>query len=194
MGLTDESAPGPVPRVAEATEPEIAFLLSTLNRVVSTPIRRDQVRGAFAGLRPLVDNGADTTADVSRRHLVAVSDGGFVTVLGGKLTTYRRMAEDAVDLAVRTRGLSPAPSRSASIRLIEDDVVGRARIADAGAEVAEGIAITRAEIEFAVRAEGAMTVDDVMERRTRIGLVDADRDRSRHAVEEIVAQTLAQID
>ena len=194
VGLTDESAPGPVPRVAEATEPEIAFLLSTLNRVVSTPIRRDQVRGAFAGLRPLVDNGADTTADVSRRHLVAVSDGGFVTILGGKLTTYRRMAEDAVDLAVRTRGLSLVPSRSASIRLIEDDVVGRARIADAGAEVAEGIAITRAEIEFAVRAEGAMTVDDVMERRTRIGLVDADRDRSRHAVEEIVAQTLAQID
>ncbi|WP_350352239.1 glycerol-3-phosphate dehydrogenase/oxidase [Microbacterium sp. A8/3-1] len=194
VGLTDESAPGPVPRIAEASEPEIAFLLATLNRVVSTPIRRDQVRGSFAGLRPLVDNGADATADVSRRHLVAVSEGGFVTVLGGKLTTYRRMAEDAVDLAVRTRGLPLAPSRSASIRLIQDDVVGRARLADAEAEVAEGIAVTRAEVEFAVRAEGAMTVDDVMERRTRIGLVDADRERSLHVVEEIVAQTLAQID
>ena len=73
-------------------------------------------------------------------------------------------------------------------------MVGRARLADAEAEVAEGIAVTRAEVEFAVRAEGAMTVDDVMERRTRIGLVDADRERSLHVVEEIVAQTLAQID
>lgn len=193
VGLTDEDAPGPIPRVAQATEREIDFLLATLNRVVAAPIRRDQVRGAFAGLRPLVDNGADATADVSRRHLVATSEGGFTNVLGGKLTTYRRMAEDAVNLAVRTRGLAAPASRSASIRLIEDDVPGRATLPDSDAEVAEGIAVTRAAIEFAVRAEGAMTVEDVLERRTRIGLVDDDRRRSSEAVEAIVARTLSDI-
>ncbi|WP_435745035.1 glycerol-3-phosphate dehydrogenase/oxidase [Microbacterium sp. PMB16] len=193
VGLTDEDAPGPIPRVAEATESEIAFLLSTLNRVVSTPIRRNQVRGSFAGLRPLVDGGEGDTADVSRRHLVTVSDGGFVTVLGGKLTTYRRMAEDAVDLAASTRALDAPPSRSAKLRLVEDDVLERATLPDAGSPVAPSVPVTRAEIEFAVRAEGAMTADDVLDRRTRIGLVDADRDRSRASVEEIVVQTLEEV-
>ena len=197
VGLTDEDAPGPIPRVAEATESEIAFLLATLNRVMATPIRREQIRGTFAGLRPLVasgDSGEDTTADVSRRHLVAVSEGGFVNVLGGKLTTYRRMAEDAVDLAARNRGLDAPPSRSASLRLVEDDVLGRATVDEPDADIAQGVAVTRAEIEFAVRAEGAMTTDDVLERRTRIGLIDADGDRCRGAIDRIVTQTLAEFD
>ena len=86
VGLTDEDAPGPVPRVPVATEGDITFLLTNLNRVLSVPITRDQVRGSFAGLRPLVDTGATSTADISRRHLVAVSEKGFVNVLGGKLT------------------------------------------------------------------------------------------------------------
>ena len=74
VGLTDEDAPGPVPRVPVATEGDITFLLTNLNRVLSVPITRDQVRGSFAGLRPLVDTGATSTADISRRHLVAVSE------------------------------------------------------------------------------------------------------------------------
>src|SRR5690606_22749259 len=92
VGLTDEDAPGPVPEVAQPTEPEVEFLLGSLNRVLATPVHRDQVLGAFAGLRPLVNSGRRSTADISRRHLVARSDAGFVSVLGGKLTTYRRMA------------------------------------------------------------------------------------------------------
>ncbi|MFF5626681.1 glycerol-3-phosphate dehydrogenase/oxidase [Microbacterium sp. LWH10-1.2] len=186
VGLTDEDAPGPVPTVAQPTEPEIAFLLSTLNRVLAVPVRRDQVRGAFAGLRPLVDSGADATSDVSRRHLVVASDAGFVTVLGGKLTTYRRMAEDAVDLAVSSRKLSAPSSRTASLRLVERTV--------AGAEPLDELTgLTRADVEFAVRSEGAMTADDVLDRRTRIGLVDADRERCLPAVEELVARTLADL-
>lgn len=187
VGLTDEDAPGDVPRVAQPTEHEIDFLLASLNRVVAAPIRRDQVRGAFAGLRPLVDSGTDATADVSRRHLVATSDDGFITVLGGKLTTYRRMAEDAVDLAIRTRALTAAPSLTASLRLVDRTIPG------SGETIDELTGLTRAEVEFAVRAEGAMTTEDVLDRRTRVGLVDADRDRCRQVVEEIVAQTLADL-
>ena len=187
VGLTDEDAPGEVPLVAQPTATEIDFLLASVNRVVATPIRRDQVRGAFAGLRPLVDSGSDATADVSRRHLVTESEAGFVTVLGGKLTTYRRMAEDAVDLATRVRELSAPPSRTASLRLVDRVIPASDDVID------EATGLTRAEIEFAVRVEGAMTVDDVLDRRTRIGLVDADRERCRSAIDEVVARTLDDI-
>lgn len=185
VGLTDENAPGPVPRIAQPTEAEIDFLLRTLNRVLREPIGRDRVRGAFAGLRPLVDNDTAATADISRRHLVAVSETGFVTVLGGKLTTYRRMAEDAVDLVSQTRRLRAAPSRTASLRLVD-----RAVPADA-APLDEATGLTAAEVEFAVRSEGAMTADDVLDRRTRIGLVDTDRERCLPVVEALVAHALA---
>lgn len=188
VGLTDEDAPGAVPTVAQPTEPEIDFLLTSLNRVIASPIQRNQVLGAFAGLRPLVDNGTDATSDVSRRHLVTASEAGFVTVLGGKLTTYRRMAQDAVDLAVRTRGISAAPSRTTSLRLVD-----RAVAAGRGDLLDKATGLGRAEIEFAVRVEGALTTDDVLDRRTRVGLVDADRQRCRAAVEDIVDRTLADI-
>ena len=186
VGLTDEDAPGAVPRVAEPTEPEIGFLLASLNRVTASPVQRSQVRGAFAGLRPLVHSGSDATADVSRRHLVAASDAGFVTVLGGKLTTYRRMAEDAVNLALRVRGLPQAPCRTAALRLVDRTFASADDVLD------EATGLSRAEVEFAVRVEGAMTAEDVLDRRTRIGLVEADRTRCRAVVEAVVRETLAE--
>lgn len=185
VGLTDEDAPGPVPHVAAPTEGEIAFLLATLNRVLAEPIRRDQVRGAFAGLRPLVDTGADSTADISRRHLVGIAEAGFVNVLGGKLTTYRRMAEDAVDLASRLRGLRVAPSRTASLRLTDT--------AGVMSDVAVDGRLSRAQVDFAVRAEGALTADDVLDRRTRVGLVEADRERMRPTVERTISEILSNL-
>lgn len=213
VGLTDEDAPGPVPAVAAPTEAEIRFLLDTLNPGLRTPVRRDQVRGAYAGLRPLVGTDAASTADISRRHLVALSDGGFVNVLGGKLTTYRKMAEDAVDRAVALAALPVGPSRTARLPLVgaiaapwpgrgslgwrygaeAEGILTRARCAHPRAQVAPGLDITRAEVEFAVRAEGALTADDVLDRRTRIGLVDDDRIRAHDAVTSLVAETLADL-
>lgn len=185
--MTDEDAPGPIPDVARPTEREIAFLLDSLNRVLSTPIRRDQVRGAYAGLRPLVDSGDDSTSDISRRHLVTESEAGFVNVLGGKLTTYRRMAQDAVDLAVRVRGLSAGPSRTASLRLVDAVVPPSDPLFD-------DLPLTRAGIEFAVRSEGALTADDVLDRRTRVGLVDADRARALPMATELMTAVLSEFD
>ena len=183
VGLTDEDAPGPVPEVAQPTEPEVEFLLGSLNRVLATPVHRDQVLGAFAGLRPLVNSGRRSTADISRRHLVARSDAGFVSVLGGKLTTYRRMAQDAVDLAVRLRGLSAPPSRTASLRLVDTP-------STPSEQLVTGVGLTRADIESAVRVEGAMTAADVLDRRSRVGLVDNDRRRLLAPVTELVARLL----
>ncbi|GAB3168769.1 glycerol-3-phosphate dehydrogenase/oxidase [Myceligenerans halotolerans] len=220
VGLTDEEAFGPVPDVAEPTPAEIEFLLRTVSRVLEVPLTSDDVVGAYAGLRPLVDTDGSGrgTADVSRRHLVRVSAGtGAVNVLGGKLTTYRQMAEDAVDLAVRHAGLTAAPCRTPSLPLVgalgsaqgplpsgmdpelwagvvarhgteAHRVVGEARTRSAAAAVGH-LRIARAEIEWAITHEGALDADDVLDRRTRIGLVPADRAALADEVEQIVAET-----
>jgi len=206
LGLTDEDAPGPVPDEPKPTDGEIDFLLATINTALDEPVTRADVRGAFAGLRPLIESGGDT-ADLSRRHAVLESPQGVITVVGGKLTTYRRMAEDAVDAAIRLRGLTAAPCRTRDVPLIGAGgpstsglplslvarhggaaraVIDAATVANPLDAIAEGIDVTRAEVEFAVTHEGALDVDDVLHRRTRIGLVPADADRARAAVEEIL--------
>ena len=212
VGLTDEDAPGSIPDEPRPTEHEIDFLLATINTALERPLSRDEVRGAYAGLRPLIDGGAGHTADLSRRHAVVESPRGVITVVGGKLTTYRRMAEDAVDAAVRLRGLvagrcrtrdlpligAPTHPGSRSIRGLPAALVTRhgaaaravadaATVADPLADIAEGLDVTRAEVEFAVTHEGALDVHDVLQRRTRIGLVPGDADRARPAVEAILA-------
>ena len=95
------------------------------------------------------------------------------------------MAEDAVDLALRVRGLPAAPCRTASLRLVDRTIAATDDLLD------EATGLSRAEVEFAVRVEGAMTVDDVLDRRTRIGLVGTDRERCHAAVEMVVTETLA---
>lgn len=187
VGLTDEDAPGAVPDVAEPTDAEITFLLDTLNGVLGTPLPRERVLGAFAGLRPLVDSGDVATADISRRHLVRESGDGFVSVLGGKLTTYRRMAEDAVDLAVGLGRLDAAACRTASLRLVPlPERVSQRPLVD-------GVAATEQDVVNAVREEGALSADDVLERRLRVGLVSSRRAALLSPVTEIVERTLAEL-
>lgn len=221
VGLTDIDAPGRIPDVPVPTEDEIDFLLSTLSRALDRPLGRGDVRGAFAGLRPLVESRSGaSTADISRRHRVEVSSNGFVGILGGKLTTYRAMAKDAVDLACQQAGLSDPGCRTDRLPLVGaplspvplDDVnasviASTALRARFGAEaasvlasggpgddqrVADGIDVIRAEVTFAVRAEGALDAEDVLDRRTRIGLVPQDRDAAAGVVSDIVAETLAE--
>ena len=193
VGLTDEEAPGPVADVPEPSEGEISFLLDTISQALETPLSRGDVRGAFAGLRPLIDSEG-ATADLSRRHHVAVGGSGVVNVLGGKLTTYRAMAEDAVDLACREAGLPDPGCVTARLPLVGAPA---SPVEDApapacdrpGEAIAPGIGVTRAEVAFAVAAEGALDVDDVLDRRTRIGLVAEDSERAHDAVALLVAET-----
>ena len=179
-GLTDERHDGPVPEVPRVTAPEEAFLLSTLSRTLDTPLTSHDVVGRFAGLRPLVRAGDGATADLSRRHLVR-RDGDSVTVVGGKLTTYRRMAQDAVDLIsdrpcpthrLPLVGAERAPADVAS-RLVRRYGSEAGRVAALGTEpVAPGVPLVRGEVRFAIEAEGALSADDVVHRRSRAGLVD----------------------
>ncbi len=220
VGLTDEPADGPVPDVPQPTEPEIGFLLDVVSAAFEQPIHRTDVVGAFAGLRPLLDvPGESDTSDISRRHAVLTSTTGVVTIVGGKLTTYRRMAEDAVDAALahahidaggcRTRELPllgaadratlaglELPTRL--VRRFGTDaalVLESARSATALtddellAPIAEGIPVTLAELVFGVTHEGAADVDDLLDRRTRVGLVPADRPLAVPAAERALKLT-----
>jgi glycerol-3-phosphate dehydrogenase len=215
LGLTDEDAPGPIPDVPQPTSEEISFLLDTVNTALDVALGPADVIGAYAGLRPLIDTGAGRTADVSRDHAVVESTTGVISVIGGKLTEYRFMAEDVLDRAVALRGLTATPCRTRNLPLVgapsnpvktlrsPADLPGSlvARygaeapnvIAAAGCErptepVADGIDVTRAEFEYAVTHEGAMTVDDILDRRTRIGLVESDRVRAVAAAEELLTR------
>ena len=92
LGLTDEDAPGPIPDEPVAADSEIDFLLDTINTALERPVSRADVIGTYSGLRPLVDVGDGATADVSRKHAVTVGPDGVISIVGGKLTTYRQWA------------------------------------------------------------------------------------------------------
>ena len=227
LGLTDEDAPGPIPDVPQPTSAEIDFLLDTVNTALATRLTTADVRGAYAGLRPLIDTGADrraganrfgkkrrSTADISRDHAVIESGSGAISVVGGKLTEYRQMAEDVLDRAAALRGLTAGPCRTRNLPLVgapanpgsrvaPDRRLPSSLVARYGAEaanvialascarptdpVADGIDVIRAEFEYAVTHEGALDADDILDRRTRIGLVAADRERAAAAAEEAIA-------
>ncbi|MFC8877744.1 glycerol-3-phosphate dehydrogenase/oxidase [Streptomyces ardesiacus] len=220
VGLTDEPVDGDVPDVPEVPETDVGFLLDVLGSVLDAPVHREDVVGAFAGLRPLLDTTAPDrhgagprTADVSRRHAVLTSSEGVVTVVGGKLTTYRRMAEDAVDAAVAARGLVAAPSPTAALPLVgaaAPQALARVRapgrlvrhygteapavqaLAARDPRLAErilpGHPVTGAELVWALRHEGALDEADVLDRRTRVGLVPEDRAAALDAVRELVGE------
>ncbi|MEV4636823.1 glycerol-3-phosphate dehydrogenase/oxidase [Actinoplanes sp. NPDC049548] len=211
-GITDEPVDGPVSDVPRPSPAEVGFLLDVFATALEAPLSEADVVGTFAGLRPLLTGRADTTADLSRHHAVHTSAAGVTTVVGGKLTTYRRMAADAVDTAVTHAGLTAGPCRTARLPLVGAAPPARlsrlnapARlIARYGAEapavyalgaadptlrepVAPGIDVTGAELLFAVRHEGAVTEEDLLDRRTRLGLVPADRDRALPAARAALA-------
>ncbi|WP_232677355.1 glycerol-3-phosphate dehydrogenase/oxidase [Nocardioides sp. R-C-SC26] len=217
VGLTDEPVEGEIPDVPTPSEAEIGFLLDVVAAAFERPLHRSDVVGAYAGLRPLLDTsaagGADgahagATADLSRKHAVLTSPEGVVTVVGGKLTTYRQMAQDAVDAALAWSGLAATPCRTTSLPLLGAApraelaalelparlvrrygtdaglVLASARSIAAAAGIAAGdlltpvaphVPITLAELLFGVTHEGAADVDDLLARRTRVGLVPADR-------------------
>lgn len=122
LGTTDTAWDGPLDDPSVTPE-DVAYVLDAANAVTTRPIGRDDVTGTWAGLRPLLapsEGGrapSERTADLSRRHTVTTSPGGLVTVTGGKLTTYRKMAEDTVDVVVRRLGRPRLRCATRTLRL-----------------------------------------------------------------------------
>lgn len=213
VGLTDERAPGADPREPEVPAHDEEFLLGIINRWLTVPVDRADIVGRFAGLRPLVvaaGSEQGSSADISREHLLLDEPDAPLTIVGGKLTTYRRMAQDTVDAVARRIpgtpdcltdrlplvGAASAPllRRVRAPRHLVDRYGTRARavqqlIADdpsLGRVVAAGSSTLRAEFAYGVLSEGALTPEDLVERRTRITMRDALRDESLAVASEIV--------
>ncbi|MDY0909063.1 glycerol-3-phosphate dehydrogenase/oxidase [Microbacterium sp. CFBP9034] len=203
IGLTDVPADGDLPDEPQATDAEIDMLLATVNTVLARPLQRSDVIATFAGLRPLLAGAGEggETSDLSRRHAIIEGTSGVMSVVGGKLTTYRRMAEDAVD-AVAARRFGPGVVPACRTRrlplvgawprkgLAHIDAPARlVRRYGAEAPFAAGLpggpaaacGVTAQELHWGVAVEGALTLGDLLDRRTRLGLVAADREASTDA-------------
>ncbi len=195
-----------------ATAADIDYILKHVNAVLAVPLTRDDVEGVFAGLRPLLAGESDQTSKLSREHLVAHAVPGLVVVAGGKWTTYRIMAKDAVDEAVAALDANVPPSATQDIALLGAEGYHaawnkRAKIAGAfgvhnvriehllnryGTLTDELLDLIRetpslgdaipgaddyigAEVVYAASHEGALHLEDVLARRTRISIEAWDR-------------------
>ena len=112
-----------------ASQKDIDYLLEWVNTVLTDPLRRDDVVGVYAGLRPLLTGESDSTSKLSREHAVADNGRGLISVAGGKYTTYRIMASDAVDAVARYIDRPIAPSRTQRIPLVGADGIIELRTA-----------------------------------------------------------------
>ena len=151
-----------------ALETEIDFVLDTVGKYLTKPPARDDILSVFAGIRPLVKNGhATKTSAISRGHDLFVDDAGLVTITGGKWTTYRRMAEDAVNKAAEISGLEKriCVTETLAITASEHEIGGERLHPD--------LPYTRDDVLRAVRDEMAVTVEDVLARRTRALFLNA---------------------
>lgn len=177
---TERPALEPIPRADE-----ISYLIDHAALYFERQLRPEDILGAFAGLRPLVDEaGAGETASISREHVVSISSSGLITVAGGKWTTYRRIAEDAIDTAIAVGGLGARPCVTARLRLHGwQERQGQAgplgvygadlpgvesviREVETGHEwLHPDLPYCRGEVHWAARREMARTVSDVLVRR-----------------------------
>ncbi len=192
VGTTDT----PVDRVMAEPRPlaaEVEFLLEHAARYLSRDPGAADILSVFAGLRPLVRGGdAVHTASLSRDHTLLVSAAGLVTITGGKWTTYRKMAEDTVTSAARLAGLEEGPSRTAELPihgwLSEPAAAGDWPMYGADAAALEELCAARpalrrllhprlpyrlAEVVWGVHHEWALSVEDILSRRTRALILDA---------------------
>jgi glycerol-3-phosphate dehydrogenase len=202
IGTTDNDYDGDIDAV-EPADDDVDYLLASVNDFFGTALGRGDLTGAYAGVRPLISTGdPKKSVDISRRAELYETSSGLVTITGGKLTTWRRMAKLAVDRLVEREGRE-APCRTHEIPLgqaiaAEDlprvegvpdasyarlagrygyaarDVLG---VAGERGELAQPVVPGQpdllAELAFATRREQARSLGDVLLRRTRLGLLDA---------------------
>ncbi len=211
LGTTD------IPREEPESEPqpldrEIDFILQTAAKYLDPAPTRADIQSMFAGQRPLAAPGKagnGSTKEISRSHKIVVSPNSLITIIGGKWTTYRRMAQDVVDKAgalgllpqrpcgtedFRLHGYRPNPDLNDHLYVYGSDgpqVRALAQDPALGERLSDRYAYTAAEVVWAVRYEMARTVEDVLARRVRLLFVDArEAQRAAEKVAGIMAREL----
>lgn len=174
-----------------ALDSEVSFILETLNRYLQTEVTRKDVLSVFAGLRPLAapkESGV-TTKELSRDHKLLVAPSGLITITGGKWTTYRKMAEETVNVALkstayktpsltkglRIHGCRPPSGTSLSTYGSDEDMIIQLIGEDRSFNepLVNGYEYTKAQVVWAIRNEMACTIEDVLARRLRLLFLDA---------------------
>jgi glycerol-3-phosphate dehydrogenase len=206
LGTTDTPYDGALEDLA-LTGQDLEYVLAAGNDVFGQALTADDVLGAWAGVRPLIkETGAASMKDVSRRHVLVEGEAGLLTITGGKLTTYRRMAKDVVDRVVERDGRKArcrtdeiplggtrpeeqlqAETVAAAAPLGLDERTAHALVRQVGERAPEVLGLVAqdpslaerlspaaphvmAEVVHAARAEGAVTLEDVLSRRMRLSI------------------------
>ena len=177
----------------EALETEIEFILESIKDYLAKPPRREDVLSVFAGIRPLVKSAnAKNTAALSRDHTIEINNANLLTITGGKWTTYRKMAEDAVNQAIKLANLSPEKCVTENLKIhgfcetaqkygdlaiygadareIQNLITQNPHLAG---QLCENLPFHKAEIVWAIRNEMARSVEDILARRKRILFLNA---------------------
>jgi glycerol-3-phosphate dehydrogenase len=191
-----------------ALENEISFILQTASNYLVKPPSRDDVLCIFAGLRPLAANPEkpESTKEVSRRHKITISNSGLLTIIGGKWTTYRLMAQEAIDKAVKKGFLKKSRCCTSGLvlsTLNPDESVGRLQIygdhyidikkmiaenPEYGKTLDPGLPYTIAEVLWICRKEMPVNIEDILARRTRSLFLNA---RASAEISSTVASLMA---
>src|SRR5436190_8196168 len=152
----------------EALKSEVDFILKTASSYLAAKPARSDIMGVFAGIRPLVKKGSTVkTSSLSRGHYLFVDESGLITITGGKWTTFRKMAENAVDKAIEIGNLGNRKCMTADLSIVGPEEI------DDRERLHSEFDITTADVVRAVRDEMARTVEDVLARRTRFLFLDA---------------------
>ncbi|RLC00723.1 MAG: FAD-dependent oxidoreductase, partial [Deltaproteobacteria bacterium] len=172
---------------------EVEFLLSHAAKYLAKNPTKNDILSVFAGIRPLIrSDRSHETSSLSRDHHITISASGLITIAGGKWTTYRKMGEDVVDQAVAVAGLDERPSRTKHLNLFGWSADSRGnepfsvygskardikqmikRYPELDQKIHSDLPYRHIEILWAVRHEMALTVEDVLARRTRALILDA---------------------
>lgn len=173
---------------------EVDFILETVGRFLKKAPQRSDVKSVFAGLRPLAAPSEDhrKTKEISRGHRVVVSGSKLVTIIGGKWTTYRQMAEDSVDRLIEVTGLPAKKSVTRNLHIhgyrnvngyqsplaiygSDEDALKKIvkENPEMGEELSQGLKIIKAQVVWAVREEMARNIEDFLARRCRALFLDA---------------------
>lgn len=191
VGTTDTS----VENASEepvALNSEIEFIMQHVSRYLKKDPLYSEIKTVFAGLRPLVKNNSKITSAISRDHLIAVSDSELISITGGKWTTYRKMAEDVMEIAIHKAGMSDKECVTKNLHIhgyketsdFTSPLYYYGSDADAirsmlennpemGELIHSSLPYIKAEIIWAVRNEMCMTVEDLLARRSRALFLDA---------------------
>ncbi len=176
-----------------ATEPEINFILTTAGKYLKNPPRKSDILSVFAGLRPLALNPdkTESTKEVSRRHKIILSPSKLLTIVGGKWTTYRIMAEETVNRAVKAGLLHKTKCKTTDLKFLHHeniDLSNRLHIygdgmtsiinmiderPELGSTIVPALPFTRGEITWICRNEMPVNLDDILARRTRALFLNA---------------------